>query len=332
MSKNLPVNKQLRPYIALLTATAIWGGAGPVIKLTLESIPPFTFLMYRFIIVCILVLPIMVYELKKHHINSHDLKNLIWLGIFGQTSIGLVFLALNFTTALDSSIIETAGPLLVIAGGHYFFNEKINRRVKFGVLLAIAGTIIVAAYPALMQASLEKAEARLFGNMMSFTYTFCSATFVIMSKVVMGKKSVNMSSLFHKLHIRPMINSYSPILHTSLSFYVGLVTILPLVVLENMGFFGYAAFDPMKLTNGTIMGILYMALFSSIVAYYSFEWGLKRTEASESAIFGYLTPLFTLPFAYLLISEVPSRANMLGAAVIAVGVYIAEKHKKQRVQ
>lgn len=328
MSKKLPNNTLLLPYTALILATLLWGGATPVIKLTLDSVPPFAFLLYRFIIVCILVLPIMVYELKKNPIDLHDIKNLVWLGIFGQTSIIFVFFSLKYTTAMDTVLIETAAPILVIAAGHYFFSEKISQFAKIGILIALLGTLIVAVVPVLSSESTVAAHHRLFGNSMAILYALTFTAYVVMSKVVMGKKSQNVSSVFQKLHIKPMKKAYSPILHTSFTFYVALVSIVPFALLESIGAFGYEGFNPVNLTTIPILGILYMAVFSSVVAYVAFEWGLKHADAADSAIFGYLMPLFTLPFAYILINEVPTKTNIIGSAVIALGVYIAEKHKK----
>ncbi len=327
MSKKLPHNSLYLPYIALILSTLLWGGATPVIKLTLDYIPPFAFLLYRFVIACIFVLPIMVFELKKNPIHLDDVKNLIWLGILGQTSIIFVFFSLKYTTAIDTVLIETAAPILVIAAGHYFFNEKLNKIAELGIITALIGTLIVAVVPVLSIENQVLAENRLFGNSMAILYSIAFTAYVVFSKVVMGKNTQTVSSFFKKLRIKPMKKSYSPILHTSFTFYVALVTIIPFAFLESTGFFGYSGFDPSNLTAVPIIGILYMSVFSSIIAYIAFGWGLKHADAVDTAIFGYLMPLFTLPFAYLLLGEVPTKTNIIGSAIIAFGVFIAEKYK-----
>jgi len=75
------------------------------------------------------------------------------------------------------------------------------------------------------------------------------------------------------------------------------------------------------------MGILYMAIFSSIIAYTLYEWSLKVASVADTAFFNYLSPVFTLPFAYLLLSEIPTKINLIGAGIIGIGVLIAEQKK-----
>ena len=84
-------NSRLYAYIALLIATAVWGAAGPIIKLTLGYIPVMTFLFLRFLIVCLVMLPFLLVELKKNPINSKDIKNFLILGFLSQTILIIPF-------------------------------------------------------------------------------------------------------------------------------------------------------------------------------------------------------------------------------------------------
>ena len=74
--KKLPTSILLS-YSALILATAIWGGALPVIKITLDFIPPFTFLLLRFLLVGIVMLPIAYVEMKINPIHYKDIKNFL---------------------------------------------------------------------------------------------------------------------------------------------------------------------------------------------------------------------------------------------------------------
>lgn len=321
-----------KAYFALLLATAIWGGATVVIKITLSYIPPFSFLLYRFLLVAIVMLPIMVVELKRTSIDKRDLKNLILLGLFGQASLAFIFLGIKYTTALDTAIIGTVAPLLTIAAGHFFYKERISKIAQIGIIIATFGMLIVVLEPvfeswAHQSTNIESGIQRIIGNLFVLLYNLSFTLYILWSKLTMGKKSANLNKTFKLFHIKPMHKVYSPILHTTFSFYVGLTAIIPLAVLENLGYFGNQTFVLSNLKAPVIFGVLYMAIFSSIVAYLAFEWGLKKAEVSDQALFGYLGPLFTLPFAYILLKEVPTSVNLIGAVIIAIGVVIAEKNK-----
>lgn len=328
MKRKLPNNSLLPYYLALLGSYLIWAAAGPIIKLTLEHIPPFTFLLFRMLIVCIVLLPFTIIQLKRDSIHKKDLLKLTLLGIFSQTSLIFIFLGLKYTTVLDATIISLLGPILSVAAGHYFYNEKTDWHIKLGLAIATLGAILVAFEPLfLRQGDIIEIETRLFGNFMVILNSISFLLYIIWSKISLGKISPNVKKTLHFLHMKPMIKTYSPVLMTALSFYVGLLSFIPLSMLEMGGFFGPVDFSLFALPLTPILGLFYMSLISSIIAYFLFEWSLEKIEVKDTALFSYLQPVFTLPFAYIMLKELPNQVMLSGALVIAIGVTIAELKK-----
>ena len=315
-------------YFGIIAAYVIWAAAGPVIKLTLQTVPPFTFLFLRLLIVCILVLPYTIYLIKKSAIVKSDYLKIILLGIFGQTSLIFIFLGFKYTTALDASIIGMMGPILAVAAGHYLYKEKVDWHIKLGLLIALIGTLFVAFEPYLdTHIITHDVKMRMLGNFYVIVYSLSFLLYIIWSKITLGIDSGNIKRTLKLIHIKPMKRHYSPLLLMSLTFYVGLASFAPMSVLEIAGYFGPVSFRMSELSAVPIMGILYMAVLSSIAAYYLFEWGLTKVEVKDTAIFSYLQPVFTLPFAYMLLGEIPNKLMLIGAGIIALGVLIAEDRK-----
>ena len=317
-------------YLALLAATAIWGGAAPAIKIGLHFVPIFTLLFYRFLLVCIILLPFTLLELKRHPIYKSDLPTLILLGILGQTSILLIFAGLKYTTAIDSAILGAVAPILVIAGGHYFYRDKVNRPLEFGIALATLGTLVIVLEPAFMHnTSSLNIGHRVLGNLLVMAYNFSFAAYIILSKKVMGEKSNQVSQTLQKLHIQPLKHSYPPFIHTSIAFFVALVSFMPLMIMEAKGNFGTYNFSILRLETPGVLALIYLVIFSSIAAYLLFQWGLDNSRISDSAVFSYLGPIFTLPISFLILGEIPTQLAILGAAVIFTGVVVAEAKKRK---
>lgn len=315
-------------YFAIIITYIIWAAAGPVIKLTVEQVPPFTFLFLRFLIVCVLLLPYTYYLIKNNGIAKSDYLKIFILGVFAQTSLILLFIGYQYTTALEGTIISMLGPILSVIAGHYFYHEKIDWRVKLGLILAALGTLFVAIEPLLESRVISHAiELRIFGNLMVILYSISFLLYIIWSKITLGINSDKIKRTLKLIHIKPMKKHYSPMLLTSLTFYVGLVTIMPMFLLENTGFLGPVTFSFQHISLISIIGILYMSLFSSILAYFLFEWSLTKIEIKDTALFSYLQPVFTLPFAYILLREIPNQYMVAGALIIALGVLIAEDKK-----
>jgi drug/metabolite transporter (DMT)-like permease len=54
------------------------------------------------------------------------------------------------------------------------------------------------------------------------------------------------------------------------------------------------------------------------------QWALEHGKIRDSAVFSYVGIVFSFPIAYLLLGEIPNTFMIIGGAIIAVGVFIAE--------
>ena len=319
-------------YIGLPGSYLIWSAATPIIKLTLDFIPPFTFLFLRFLLVGIILLPYSIYLLHRYKINKSDYFNIALLGIFSQSSLIILFIALEYTTSLDATIIGTLGPLLAMVAGHYFYKDKVNTVVKFGTFVTLLGAIIVTLEPVFISRTIENIDSikRVYRNLLIIVYNFTFLLYVIWSKISLGQTPVVIKRALHFIHLKPMSKEYPAGLTTTISFYVGLLSMIPPAIYENIQ---HNSVDVFSLGIKPIMGLLYMAIFSSIIAYIAFEKSLDYVTVSDTALLGYMQPLLTAPFAYMLLRELPSKGAFLGSIVIFAGVIIAEfgAHKANKI-
>jgi drug/metabolite transporter (DMT)-like permease len=312
--------------MGFLVVNLIWGAASPIIKYTLGFIPPFTFLFLRLLIACILMLPYVIVKLTEEKINKKDYFNFFLLGLFAQSSLAITFVALEYTSALDATVISVITGALIIYAGHYFYKEKVNKLINIGLVLTLVGTLIVVVEPLLTGVSNHiPVYERIIGNVLAFIYNLTWVVYVIWSKMCSSKEKPKLlKKTLSFIHIKPMTKTYSPTLTVAITFYVGLLTLIPLALLENFGSPGTTNFTILTIDFRGILGLLYMAIFSSIVAFSLNQWALENGRVSDSAIFGYLGPVFAFPIAFLLLGEVPTFFLILGIIVIASGVIIAE--------
>ena len=290
---------------AILTVVGIWGLAGPVIVWTLRFIPPFTFLFLRFLIAAIVILPFALKAKFWREITQANFPTLLGLSLLGTTfGLGVLFYGYQFTTALDGSLIALLAPLLIIAGGAVFLKEEVTGREKIGLAVAFAGSIVTLAQPLLEKGI--AGEKAVFGNLLVLLYHISWATYALWNKKISNK--------------------FSTLTMIAVPIFVSVLVFAPLAFYEFLRF-PASSFN----LQASLPGIVYMAILSYIIAYYLYEWSVRRIEVSEAALYGYLQPLFAFPAAYLLLGEVPTRYFLLGAVLIALGVFLTEyksKHKK----
>lgn len=298
--------RRLHAYLFLLTTNVLWAIASPVIKYTLTYVRPFAFLFWRFFLTCLIITPIYLIYRKKRAIQFSNFKlfKLFFLGALGTTiSLGLLFVGMNYTTAIDAVLIDTIAPLLIVIGGAVFLNENITKIEKIGTILAFGGSLVTIIQPLLESKAL--AYKNIYGNLLVLLSTITWATYCLLVRKVEAKDK----------------EKIDPLSLTSLSFFAGLITIMPLYIWENMTLPMSVSIIP---NSEAWLGIGFMAVFSSVIAYFTYNAGYALIEASEASIFDYLRPIMAAPLAVIWLKEQITGPFLLGAFLIFLGVFLTE--------
>lgn len=292
---------------ALLSATALWGIAGPVIKFTLGYIPPFTFLTLRMLIASILVIPLIAANGGLPELKKEGLLKISALALLSQSvTLALVFLGYQKTTALEGTLVGVVSPILLLWGGATFLKEKITKNEKWGIILTLTGTLLIIFIEPVLNNQVL-AVSSITGNLLVFASNLTWLAYVILEKKRFGtvKKT-------KQYHLEGM----------AFSFFVAFMSFVPFSIWEVSQ--ASEAIIAAVSSWQAISGILYMGVFSSVAAYIFYDYGLSKVEASETGIFSYLQPIFTLPAAFILLGELPSVYMIPGIILIGVGFYISE--------
>lgn len=292
------MNSRLSAYIFLLAASIIWGIAGVAIKYTLQFLNPFEFLFWRFLLTSIITLPIFVWHLKAHPLKLSWFPKIALLGILVTTiSLSFVFLGFDRTSAIEGTLLTALSPIFIVIGGVVFLKERVTTQEKLGITLAVFGTIFTILQP-LLQDGIKGSS--VLGNMLLVFSNISWMAFVLLSK----KWETEGLKPFHI---------------TAISFFIGAVTFLPIAAIE-----GGITPSLASIPKEAFPGIVFMSVFSSLIAYTAYEVGLSRVEASEADVFNYLYPLWAAPLAFFFLGEVITMPFLVGAGLIATGVAVAE--------
>jgi len=295
---------------ALILAAAIWGVAGPVIKFTLSYLPPFTFLTLRMFLASLIVMPYFIKKRGLANIKKEGFTKMVSLSFLAQPlCLSLVFLGFAYTSSLEGTVIGTTSPIFLVLAGALFLKETVTKKEQVGIAVTLLGTLlIIFVEPVLKNTPFTLANIK--GNGLIFLSNLVWIVYVILEKKRFKGRRV--------YHPKGM----------AFSFMVAFVVLLPVAFLE-MHFVKVDLVGQL-LNVKALLGLLYMSLFSSVVAYLAFDFGLSQVEASETSVFSYLQPLFTLPAAYLLLAEIPSVFMLPGLTLIGIGFWLSEKASSQQ--
>jgi O-acetylserine/cysteine efflux transporter len=98
--------------------------------------------------------------------------------------------------------------------------------------------------------------------------------------------------------------------------YSSLVPPLPLLTLSLLTERG----QPVEFGAGGVLALLYVVVLSTLVGFGVWAWLLSKHPASTVAPFTLLVPVVGILSAWLLLSEVPTAAELGGAAVVLAGL------------
>ncbi|MCX6705454.1 MAG: DMT family transporter [Candidatus Woesebacteria bacterium] len=294
-----------RAYIELLIVSVIWGVASPIIKYTLGGFSPGVFLTYRFFISAVLALIIFAVTGFKFPKNPKVLALTLFNGFLLSTvSLGLLFLGTNKTTSIDSNVISTMAPITIALAGIFFLKERVTKREAVGILIALTGTLITIIEPVLKSGG---ALGALEGNLLVFASVIVATITAVLAKLILR-------------------DNVDAITATNLSFVVGFVTILPFGLPQILNS-NFRILTSVPLSYH--LGVFYMAILSGTLAYFLWHKAEKTIEISEVSVIAYLYPLFGTPLAVFWLGEKITPPFVIGAIVIAIGVFLAEVKKKR---
>lgn len=288
-----------KALLCALLATIIWGATPPVAKFTFTEMPPFVVAFLRFALASIIFFPILGFQNKLSKVKFQDYPLLFLLAILGITlSIGLFFIGLNLTSALDAGIIISTGPLFNALAAKIFLHEKVNFAHWVGTILASLGTLVIIVIQPILE-NTPDASSSILGNLLLLLAVICSTAFNILSK-----------ESFKKFAASTIIG---------FSFLIGAFSFAPLAYFQSKA-------DPnwiRLMSFQGLLGLLFLGIFSSLIAYLIYEWSLEKLPVSQTLPMTFLQPVVTIIVAVPLLGEKISSPFILGSAFILLGMSLA---------
>ena len=293
------------PVLSLLLSSFLWGVGGPIIKYTLEFITPFAFLLIRFIISSI-VLYFFV-DWKREKFKKVSFKNLLKILLIGSLgsgiNLGLYFIAMSKTTAIEGVIIYAMAPIFVFFGGVLFLKEKETPRGWLGFIVSTIGFLLIVLKP-------------LFENGFNASPNFVGNLLMLFSAITWA-----LYALLIKLFYKHNNSGFHPVFITFFTSFAGVLFTIP------FGFYEILVNTNINYVN-SLPGIFYMAIASSVVAFFLYNRGVSKIDVSHVSLFEYLIPVITLPIAIVFLNEKFSNIYLLGFVFLFFGLYISERALK----
>src|SRR5476649_1696270 len=280
-----------QPYLLLCITALCWASNAIVGRLAAGHIPPVTLSFLRWTLAFLTILPFAWKHLKRDWgaIRS-QLGIMILLTITGVSAFNtLQYWALEHTQALNTLLLQSAGPLFVAVWSLILLGVRLTLAQAGGIALSLVGVLVILLHGDLT------ALASIQFNKGDIIFTFAMAIFGLYSVLTLK---------------RPQIHGLS---FVGFTFGCGAACLVPLLIWE------LCSRPPMQLDATNLLSVFYVAVFPSTLAYLCFNRGVQLIGANRAAPFFHLTPLFGAAMAMVFLGERPQLFHIVGFALALTG-------------
>lgn len=285
--------KKIPPIFQLSLIAVIAGLNGVLVKIALESIPPFTTAFIRMLIIASFTFIV----LKKLNIKpaAKNMKLFSRVSVFWILNMLLFAFGLEKTTATTAQFIHVSIPILSFIISAVFYKNKIMAFQVIGLIIGAIGVFLVI----LDNGNISFSNQQFLGNVFIFASAISFALYLTISH---SKKYI---------HIRALEMIF-------ISTLLGSIFSIPFMISDvlNTNLWQNAS----KLSLLAIIA----AGFLSAIFYNMFQFMIKKLGSASSATL-YLMPFFTFFWATILIGEKLTISTLIGGILTMIGVRIITK-------
>ena len=294
----------LTGYLLLTLALLMWAGNAVVGRSTADAnIPPMAFTFWRwataFAIFAVLFGPRAWRQRQEIIAGWRFIVPFAVLSIAGFNAV--FYVALQKSTALQVSLIQSILPVLVLLLGLTILRQRISGRQWWGVVFSIAGAALIVVRGDLdILRTLALGEGDIWALVAVFLWAW--------QAFLMRWKPQNIDIMAFM---------------TVISF-IGVVAITPFYLWET------ATVAPMPVTGTSILYVLYVAVMASFIGTTCWNEGTFRAGGAQAGYFGNLFPVFAGALAILILGEELRWYHVAGAASVLAGIWLATaQHARQ---
>ena len=216
----------------------------------------------------------------------------LYVGVASGVALGAHFgfwiSSLDHTSVAASVVLVSTQPVFVAILAYLLFGERTSPLSFAGILAALAGTAVIAGDDSV-------GSAALLGNALALVGAVTIAIYVLIGR----------SSRTGGIGVLP----YSVVVYSAAA-----LALLPVALLLEVRLWGYS--------GETWLWLWAITLGPQIMGHTVFNWALRYVEASVISGTILAEPVVSALLAWLILSEKPGVATVVGGAVVLSGLFL----------
>ncbi|MCR5709897.1 MAG: DMT family transporter [Bacteroidales bacterium] len=239
--------------------------------------------------------------LPREKVDKGDFWKIALASLVGLFLPQMTFLmAITMTSAIDTAIIGTLGPIFTMFFAFFFLKEPITGKKAGGVAISLAGILYLIFH------SVQQGGAA--------------------STSPWGIVLLLVNSLSFSLYLglfRPLISKYSVVTFMKWTFLFSLALSLPVSAK------GLIATDFAAIPVNVRWEIGFLVFFATFVAYFLIPYGQKIIRPTLVSMYSYVQPILAVAFSIWAGVDSLSWQKVLAAALVVGGVVLVSRSRRR---
>ena len=292
MSRNLAL-----AIVLLIASSFFWSGnffSGKVAFLT--NLTPFKLSFFRWILALLILLPFTYKQIIKD--LDYYRKNIflmIIISILGVTFFNsFTYISLRSSMVINSTLMASIAPVMMIGFSWFLFKTKTTKPQFAGIILSLIG-----AFSIILKGNLDNL----------YNLYFTSGDLWMIAAVI--------SWCLYSVLLKKIDSKTSQLANLEVMIIIGIIFITPFYIFESVN----STFLPSSRLDLVI--ISYVAVFASIVAFFSWNKGVSIIGPNRASLFLHLIPVFSAVWAITFLDEKFAFFHIIGVIFILSGIILS---------
>ncbi|MBI9033040.1 MAG: DMT family transporter [Bacteroidales bacterium] len=294
-------NKNIQAHLAIIGANLIFGLNYTFSKgIMPDFVQPYGLTLMR-TFTGIIVFWLLSLAAPKERIERNDILRLFFAGIFGMALNQLLFLGgLNFSTPINSAIIMTTNPVIVLVVASLILNEKITQIKTIGIIFGATGAILLILMNA--EGGLDLSSDKALGNIMQLLNATSYAIYLIVAK--------------------PLMKKYHPYTVLKWAYLFALLFVFPVGIRQFM------TINWVNIPIDIWLAIGYLMIFVTVGAFLLNIFALQHVSPTVVSSYIYSQPVIAAIFAILSGKDKMTWIEIISTSLVFMGVYLVSRPAK----
>jgi len=290
-------SRHIGSWLLLILANILWASSYSAAKFVLRDTSVIMMNSLRMILSALILLPILIAGRKQMHLTRHDLPQLALLALIGFViNKMLEFGGLSLTTASDVALLISGESIFTAAFSWLLLRERVRPLTVCALVAGFAGVYLIIERSLLPTLPNGGGVWRMVGDLLVVLALAFEALYTVRGKALLIK--------------------HSPLLITAAAIVGSTVFWIPLAGWNIL----VQGWHPLSLAAW--LGIGWLAIGVTVIAYLSWFQGLTTIDGSVAASTLFIQPLLGTLLAVILLHDQLTPLTLVGGALIIVSVYL----------